>query len=360
MSNSKSITKIVSILLAVVTCFSIMCISASATAPSNKTKSTVQSRLNTLISKLEGKYFTTNGYIYRYNSGSACCNANVIRSSWLRNTMGLVPDSASLMPTHYTNGSGGYVTSTAYSCAGFANYCLWYLYANRSSDDVYPTRVYSGSFTRSDLDRSGVWPGDVIRVGYSHSMIYISHSSSGVKVLDSNFASSPDNKIRVHTISFSNWRPGQTMAITRGRNYTTSGSGSGGQSSEFNINFRFKSGAYTNAYSSYSCSSYVGRVYPNDVVTILAVKDGVAKLSCPWGSSGNKIVYCRVSELKFKATKYIQAYSSANGSTCGCVYPGDLVSVSVIFSSPSGWMKAVCPWTGGINKMIYLKCSSIY
>ena len=357
--KNKKLTKIVSILLAVVSCISIMSVSASAsTTPQSRTRSAVTARLNTLISRLEGKYFTTGCSKYAYNTGSKCCNANVIRSTWLKNTMGLVPDSASLMPIHYRNGSGGYITSTAYSCAGFANYCLWYLYAGRSSDDVYPSRIYAGSFTRSDLDRSGVWPGDVIRVGNSHSMIYISHNSSGVKVLDSNFASSPDNKIRVHTISFGNWRNGQVMAITRGRNYTSGGSSENQTSSAFNISFRFKSGAYTNAYSSYSLSSYVGRVYTNDVVTVQAVSNGVVKLICPWGSSGNKTVYCKVSSLKFKAGKYIQAYSSVNGATCGRVYPNDIVSISEIYSS--GWMKAVCPWTGGINKTIYIRCSSIY
>lgn len=364
MKTKKHFRKIISLLLVAMTLFSVMAFSATAaTTPPNRSKAMATLRLGILINKLEGKYFTTNGSIYRYNSGYNCNNANVIKSSWLKNTMGLTPSYADLMPIHYTNGSGGYITSTAYSCAGFANYCLWYIYANKSTDNVYPKRINASTFTKANLDKSGVWPGDVIRVGNSHSMIYISHNSSGVKVLDSNFANSPDNKVRVHTIAFGNWRSGQTMAITRGKNYTASSSGSssssssGSQSSEFKISFRFKSGAYTNAYSSYNRSSYVGRVYTNDVVTIQAVNNGVAKLSCPWGS-GSKIVYCKVSEMKFKATKYIQAYSGINGASCGRVYPNDIVTISEIYSS--GWMKAVCPWTGGVNKTIYLKCSSIY
>lgn len=179
-------------------------------------------------------------------------------------------------------------------------------------------------------------------------------------MLDSNFASSPDNKVRVHTIEFGNWRSGQTMAITRGRNYTNSGSNPPVPSiTSFSTNFRVKSGAYTNAYSSYNCSSYVGRVYTGDVITIRRVySNGVAELSCPWNNAGNKIVYCQINQLKFKATKYIQAYSSVNGSTCGRVYPNDVVTICEIYSS--GWMKAICPWTGGVNKTIYLKCSTIY
>lgn len=368
MKTKKISRKIISLFLVSVTLFSVLSISASAaTTPSNRNKATVTLRLGVLINKLEGKYFTTNGSIYRYNSGYNCKNSNIIKASWLKNTMSITPTSADLMPTHYTNGSGGYITSTAYSCAGFANYCLWYIYASRATDKVYPTRIDASTFTKANLDKSGVWPGDVIRLGNSHSMIYISHDSNGVKVLDSNYANSPDNKVRVHTISFNNWRKGQTMAITRGKNYKAGSSGSSSSSSsnsssvsksnEFKISFRFKSGAYTNAYSSYNRSSYVGRVYTNDVVTIQGVKNGVAKLSCPWGNS-NKIVYCKVSDMKFKATKYIQAYSGINGSSCGRVYPNDIVTISEIYSS--GWMKAICPWTGGKNKTIYLKCSSIY
>lgn len=130
----------------------------------------------------------------------------------------------------------------------------------------------------------------------------------------------------------------------------------------FNVNFRMKSGVYTNAYSSYTCATKVGRVYPGDVIRLQKVySNGVAQLVCPWSDSSgsyNRTVYCKISELKFKATKYIQAYSGVNGSTCGRVYPNDVVTVCEIYSS--GWMKAICPWTGGVNKTIYLKCSSIY
>ena len=130
----------------------------------------------------------------------------------------------------------------------------------------------------------------------------------------------------------------------------------------FSVNFRMKSGVYTNAYSSFSCSSKVGRVYPSDVITVKRIySNGVAQVICPWSDSSgsyNKTVYCKISEMKFKATKYIQAYSGVNGSTCGRVYPNDLVTVTAVYSS--GWMKAVCPWTGGVNKTIYIKTNSIY
>ena len=359
MHKKNHLSKILSIVLAIMTIFSVFAVTASAaTTPANINKTTATSRLNTLVSKLSGKYFTTNSGVYRSNTGSNCFNENVIKTNWLKNTTGLVPSSAGLMPIHYTNGNGGYITSKAWSCAGFANYALWFIYAGRSTDDVYPTRIYAGSFNKANLDKSGVWPGDVIRVDNYHSMLYISHDGNGIKVLDSNW--NADSK--VHTIRWGSWRTNKTMAITRGKNYTNSGStnSSGNQTtSSFSVRFRVKSGAYTNAYSNYNRSSYVGRVYTGDVITIQRVySNGVAQLSCPWNNSGNKTVYCKVSELKFKATKYIQAYSGVNGSTCGRVYPNDIVTICEIYSS--GWMKAVCPWTGGVNKTIYLKCNSIY
>lgn len=350
--------KIISMFIAVIMLFSVCAFGASAaTTPVNKSYSTVVSRLNTLVQNLEGKYFTTNQKVCNSSKTSNCYNANIIQSSWLKNTMGLVPNSYGLMPIHYTNGSGGRVTSNAWSCAGFANYGLWYIYATKSTDDVYPKLIYSGKFTKSDLDKSDIWPGDVIRVDNYHSMIYISHDSNGVKVLDSNW--NYDNKVQVHTIKYS-WKSGKVMAITRAKNYTGKKTSSGNSSSttSFSTNFKFKSGAYTSAYGNYTCTSYVGRVYPNDVVTVKRVySNGVVQLSCPWGSS-TKTVYCKITQLKFKATKYINAYSSVNGSYCGRVYTNDLVTISAIYSS--GWMKVSCPWTGGVNKTVYIKCGAIY
>lgn len=123
-------------------------------------------------------------------------------------------------------------------------------------------------------------------------------------------------------------------------------------------NFRMKSGAYTNAYDGVN-GSKVGRVYPGDVVTVKYIyNNGWMKLSCPWDGGNNKIVYVKATEFKFRATKYIYAYSGVNGDYVGRVYPDDLVTVKKLYSS--GWMKCVCPWDGGTNKTIFVKVSEIY
>lgn len=122
--------------------------------------------------------------------------------------------------------------------------------------------------------------------------------------------------------------------------------------------FRMKSGAYTNAYDGVN-GTKVGRVYPGDVVTVQAVyPSGWLKLSCPWTGGVDKIVHVRASEFKFKATQYINAYNGVNGTKVGRVYPNDLVTVIEVYSS--GWMKCDCPWTGNTVKTIYIKTSEIY
>ena len=122
--------------------------------------------------------------------------------------------------------------------------------------------------------------------------------------------------------------------------------------------FRMKSGAYTNAYDGVN-GSKVGRVYPGDVVTVKYIyTNGWMKLSCPWDGGYNKIVYVKTTEFKFRATKYINAYSGVNGDYVGRVYPNDLVTVKKLYSS--GWMKCVCPWDGGYNKTIFVKVGEIY
>lgn len=233
--KSKS-SKIFSGLLALVLALTMMVgvmpmnLTASAADASHTVDAaTATERTMQLANALVDKYFTTTQSSCGNSYCSQCKNTNIIKTDWLKNTMGLVPDSIDLTPGHFQSYSGE-VYPTAYSCAGFANYCLWYIYAQNSSDNVRKYKIYSGTFTKSEMDSSGVRTGDVIRVGRTvgdnqnyHSFIYISHNNSGVTVLDSNFGNSNHNLVRKHVIEWS-WRSGQTMAITRGKNWTDGGS----------------------------------------------------------------------------------------------------------------------------------------
>ncbi len=366
MNAFKNITKKgIALFLAAITLFSIPVLSAitaktdpvsdtefaltadAADASVKRRRCDAAKRFNTLITNLNGKYFTTTQRAVSSSKTGACYNANVIGCSWLKNLMGLVPNKAALMPEHYYSKTG-LITSNAWSCAGFVNYALWYIYADKASDNVKRVNVYTGRFTKTDLDKAGLWPGDVIRIDNSHSVLYVSHSDKGMTVLDSNW--NYDNKVQLHTILYT-WHKNGSMACTRGTNYST-------KSTYFNCSFRMKSGAYTNAYSNSACTNYVGRVYPGDVVTVKRVAGNVVTLVCPWTGGVNKTVYCRVNELKFKATKYVNAYSGVNGDYVGRIYPNDLVSVGNIFSS--GYMVCECPWSGNTVKPIFIRFSEIY
>lgn len=433
----KKLKRTLSIVFVLITIFSTVAITANAANASTLiTKSKAQEKVNTLVSILENKYFTTTGNAVYSNKNNQCYNVNVIKSSWLKSKTGFVPTSYNLMPEHYYS-SNGVVTNNAWSCAGFANYALWYIYATKTDDNVLRTNVYTGKFNKSNLDSAKLWPGDVIRIAEKHSVVYLSHDNNGLRVLDSNWNS--DNKIKVHTIPYS-WNKNSIMACTRGKNFSTakttymldlncyldgvyrgningiatadiyingvkvandctdyyksvkagssfvirdirtssgykyngSVSISGKINNNVNVNlsfstkttytttnFKMKSGVYTNAYTSSSLSTKTGRIYPGDIITIKRIySNGVVQLSCPWNNNGSKIVYAKASELRFKATKYIDAFSSVNGNKVGRVYPNDLVTVISIYNS--GWLKCSCPWTGGTNKIIYIKTSAIF
>lgn len=124
------------------------------------------------------------------------------------------------------------------------------------------------------------------------------------------------------------------------------------------INFKFKSGAYTNAYSENGI--YKGRVYTGDVVRVIgyANNGSLILLECPWGKDGHpERVYCRTNELKFKATKKIAAYDTT-GKYIGKVYVGDTCT---ILSVDTTYVKCLCPWDGWSSpRLIMVKAHEIY
>jgi uncharacterized repeat protein (TIGR02543 family) len=365
--------------------------------------STAADRTNTLVNSLTGKYFTTTQSSCGNNKCDYCKNTNVIKAAWLKNTMGLVPDDVSLLPEHYYN-SSGVVTSVAWSCAGFANYCLWYIYAKNSSDNVRRVNIYTGTFTKSNMDNSGVRTGDAIRINNSHSFIYISHNSSGVTVLDSNWSSQYHNLVQKHVIKWS-YNSGTTMAITRGKNWTAGShthyySGSYYEAAHpHRVYQKCSCGAtsYTGAnktvsscsecsftqdskyntvkgFKSYPCvtsnfevktsdlSTRNGEIYTTDYCTINELyTNGWCKVTFPLDSGGTKVAYTKISNFvktpsasltKYTADKYINLYSTSSLSTkIYRIYPNDICytigtsgSATQIFMPMSGGNYYVLGW----------------
>ena len=70
---------------------------AATTTPNDVTRAQASSRLTTLVNALKGSYFTTTGKTcHTPAEGGHGCNAcnlpNVVKASWLKDKVGLVPN----------------------------------------------------------------------------------------------------------------------------------------------------------------------------------------------------------------------------------------------------------------------------
>lgn len=210
---------------------------AAYTTPQDKSEAQVLQRIDKLVELLEGKYFTTTERNCGDSSCNKCKNANVFDSVWFKNIFGDV--SVSQIPGHaYPNGGSGY--PLGWSCHGFANFAMWYVFSTTNSDQVKYERVVDDvTFTQSNIEKYAK-PGDVIRyqTTYSgHSVMFIEADEEGITVIDSNARVYPDGYccVRKHKISYN----GKAMAISRASNYVASPT--------LSINYNANGGAITNS-----------------------------------------------------------------------------------------------------------------
>lgn len=104
-------------------------------------------RIAQLQKELEGKYFTTTGNPCN-KPGTAshgctkCTNANVIKASWFKKAVSLIPSKINKCPEghfyEYAKGKYGGTTASAKSCAGFATFASWYIFAKNPAT-ILPT-----------------------------------------------------------------------------------------------------------------------------------------------------------------------------------------------------------------------------
>lgn len=188
------------------------------TTPRAITQTEVEQKINQLVNLLDGKYFTTNQKSCGNNSCSSCNNKNIFKSSWFKQMFGTV--SINQIPGHaYPNGGKG--TPEGWTCHGFANFAMWYIFASDNNDCVGYNRIVDNvKLTKKNLEKYAK-PGDVIRYG-GHSVVLISINESNFTVLDCNAQLQGDGyaRVRKHTYSYSG-REGYTMAISRAKNYDT-------------------------------------------------------------------------------------------------------------------------------------------
>ena len=131
-----------------------------------------------------------------------------------------------------------------------------------------------------------------------------------------------------------------------------------GTSFHWDRSYKFKSAAYSNAYSGIN-GQYVGKAYTGDMLTVKAVYFNAKYLhvSCPWGRNGSKDVFLRYEDTFIDAPRYANAYSSQNGNYIGRIYPGD--DLRLLEITIDGWAKVLCPWSGGINRVVWCLASDL-
>lgn len=220
----KSIIVIALILIMITVSMPVTSFAASATAPASVTVDDARTRLTTLVSALKDNYFTTTGSTchtpaessHPQNNHSACNLGSVVKASWLKNKIDLLPNMDVISITHY--GPGGASLKNGWSCAAFADFASWYVYAKKSTDKVTFKNIYEGKDTKAAMAKAR--PGDIIRTSSGHSMVFIQNLSNGTQyqVIDCNYTSvgsSEGNcKIKVHARSYD----GYTIVLNRANN----------------------------------------------------------------------------------------------------------------------------------------------
>lgn len=182
----------------------------------------IQNKIDRLLDKLgvrEGKtvYFTVNQSAcssWRKNGhGCSKCDVdNIAEAAWFKEIFGDV--STELFPPHA--GAGLMETNTGRSCFGFACFAQWYTFAESSDEKLDAECVAVIEFNKADIMKN-VKPGDVLRVGNSHSMLVYSVEEDGVVVVDSNWniGGQLNCVVQKHLISYESSYKGDVTCVYR-------------------------------------------------------------------------------------------------------------------------------------------------
>ena len=177
----------------------------------------VQTKLDRLRELLVGKYFTVNQKACThesYETCNNCLNSKVIATSWFKNLFGTV--SVKNFPEHYNVNGGGFY-GKGWTCAGFAAFAGWYIFADSNSEqiNVIHANPSNRSFNYSTM-QAYAKPGDILRLSNDsngrtgHSVILVSFDSNKIKVIDCNYVGRC--LVGYHKISYSSYK---YVAISR-------------------------------------------------------------------------------------------------------------------------------------------------
>ena len=242
--------KLCSLLLAVMMVAAICPVQAFATTtPSEVSAATAAQRVEKLRNFVKNNshgysYFTTTGKNCTSadsnhpssNWCSYCVTTNLLNASWIKSDLGLLPSSNDQLaylrwasPTEAASyGKIGVIEAPAYSCVGFAMIAHWFIYAQKSTDNIAGEHIATIDLSNSTSAKTNLEKyarvGDVLvyrtaktNGNYRHAAIYTGCSTSGITVLDSNWggSSGPTCKMQEHTIPYSSYR---YVEITRATN----------------------------------------------------------------------------------------------------------------------------------------------
>jgi len=165
----------------------------------------IQNRIDALYSLVGGKYFnvgqnTACGAKSRGHSCDNCLTSNIVGTTWFKNLFG------SRSTSQFANefGNGIEYSRNGWSCLGFANFAEWYIFKSSDTSTVSTSNIGTYNFNYSNVSTYAKI-GDIIRLDNSHSVIFISASSSGIYVLDSNYSGSYNCLVAKHNIPYSSY-----------------------------------------------------------------------------------------------------------------------------------------------------------
>ena len=177
----------------------------------------VQERLDELLSVLEGKYFTVTReacYDYREvgnHSCENCVNVSIMTRTWFKDIFGEV-HFTNLPKQHYNSETSSNVGGAD---LGFTMFAQWFVYAFSNDEKIECKKEKSGTFTKAFLEKE-VEPGDVLRIGDTHSVIVYKVTKDNIVVVDCNGKDNDLNcVVRKRTLLYDGMYKDMTVHVER-------------------------------------------------------------------------------------------------------------------------------------------------
>ena len=325
--------RVLSLILAVMLTVSIIPftgITTLASDPPKITEAELQAKFATLRTNLENKYFTVNQtYCHAapgepkhppQNDCSNCKNTNVYNASWF--PLMTPQDHPENMPKHYCPG-GGSISSVGWSCAGFATYAQWYLYASRPGDYVVSEKKGGDiSISYDNLKSVGAHIGDVIRTrdsdGGGHSVVLYSYNSSGLSYIQCNGTRPSDGNCKVTFMSNRSYSEfansfGGTVCVTGCKNFSSA-------TSTYTISYNANggSGAPGNQTKTHGINLTLSSTKPmRDGYTFLGWATSANATSATYSAGGTYSANSGATLYAVWRINVINVYYNANGGKVG-------------------------------------------